>query len=187
MKNNKFLRLFFIFFKISSLTIGGGYAMIPVIEDEIVNTYKLLEREQFLNLIAKAQASPGVIAFNCSLFIGYEIGGFLGALISSLGIFIPPFFIILLISIFYNNFTKNIYINNFLYGIKICLAALLINLGLKLFKERFNDLLSIIIFIIFLISYYIFKLNPIFILLGSFFIYYSIYLIKIKSRNLFVK
>lgn len=156
--------------------------MIPVIEDEIVNNYKLIKREDFYYIIAKAQSIPGVIAFNCSLFLGYEVGGIWGALFSSLGVFLPPFLIILMISIFYENLSKIKIIKDFLMGVKISLSALLLKLSINLVKEKYRDFFSFLFLFLFLILYFIFKINPIFILIFSILIYYLIDLFKFKFK-----
>ncbi|MCX8059360.1 MAG: chromate transporter [Spirochaetes bacterium] len=165
MKSKNIIKLFFMFFKISSLTIGGGYAMIPVIEDEIVNNFKFIERSKFYYIVAKSQAIPGVIAFNISLILGYEIAGFWGAFFSGIGVILPPFLIILIISIYYENFIKYKIINEFLYGVKVCLTAVMINLSYKLLKEKNWDPFSLACTFFLVFIYYYLKINPIILLI----------------------
>ncbi|HPP32309.1 MAG TPA: chromate transporter, partial [Soehngenia sp.] len=98
------LNLFITFFKIGAFTFGGGYAMIPIMEREIVENKKLIDDEEFTDMLALAQASPGPVAVNTSIFIGYKIKGLMGALSSLLGTVLPSFLIILIIAVFFNDF-----------------------------------------------------------------------------------
>lgn len=94
---------FKIFFKIGAFTLGGGYAMIPIIESEVVDKQKWISKEQFLDLIAVAQSCPGVFAVNISIFIGYKLRKTPGALCCSVGAVLPSFLIILMIALFSTN------------------------------------------------------------------------------------
>ena len=91
---NIYIQSFKTFFKIGAFTLGGGYAMIPIIEAEVVDKYKWIEKEEFLDLIAIAQSCPGVFAINVSIFIGYKLRKLRGALCTCLGTALPSFLII---------------------------------------------------------------------------------------------
>ena len=95
------------FFKIGMFTLGGGYAMIPIIEAEVVDKNKWIEKEEFLDLIAIAQSCPGVFAVNISIFIGYKMRKLRGALCTCIGTALPSFLIILLIAMFFHQFQDN--------------------------------------------------------------------------------
>ena len=95
MKKNKIVEIFILFFKIGAFTIGGGYAMLSLIEDEIVNKKKWLGQEEFVDGMAIAQSTPGVLAVNISLITGYKIAGFMGMFAGMLGAVLPSFFIVL--------------------------------------------------------------------------------------------
>ncbi len=122
---NPYLQLFKIFFKIGAFTIGGGYAMVPIIEDEIVIKRKWISNEDFVDLLAIAQSSPGILAVNISIFIGYKLKGIKGAIISTLGSILPSFIIILLIAIFFQAFKNNIYVEKMFKGIRPAVVALI--------------------------------------------------------------
>ena len=99
---NLYLQAFSIFFKIGAFTIGGGYAMVPLIEDEIVTKRGWLAKEDFIDLLAIAQSSPGILAVNISIFIGYRLKGVLGSIVTALGTVLPSFLIILAIALFFH-------------------------------------------------------------------------------------
>ena len=113
------------FFKIGLFTIGGGYAMIPLIEEEVVNKHKWITKEQLLDLIAIAQSCPGVFAINISIFIGYKLHKTSGAIISSLGTALPSFLIILAIAMFFRQFEDNKVIAAMFRGIRPAVVALI--------------------------------------------------------------
>lgn len=91
---------FSIFFKIGAFTIGGGYAMVPLIEDEIVTKRRWIAKEDFIDLLAIAQSAPGILAVNISIFIGYRLRGIRGSIVTALGTILPSFLIILAIALF---------------------------------------------------------------------------------------
>lgn len=122
---NIYLELFSIFFKIGAFTIGGGYAMVPLIEDEIVNKRKWIAQEDFLDLLAISQSAPGVFAVNMSIFIGYKLRGIRGCLITTLGSVLPSFVIILVIAMFFHNFKDNTVIERIFKGIRPAVVALI--------------------------------------------------------------
>ena len=101
---NTYVEAFKIFFKIGAFTIGGGYAMVPLIENEIVDKRGWLAREDFVDLLAISQSAPGILAVNISIFIGYRLKGVPGSIVTALGTVLPSFLIILAIALFFNNF-----------------------------------------------------------------------------------
>lgn len=113
------------FFKIGLFTLGGGYAMIPVIEAEVVEKKKWIDKAEFLDLIAIAQSCPGVFAINISIFIGYRMRKVKGALCTSLGTALPSFFIILLIAMFFHSFQDNKVMAALFRGIRPAVVALI--------------------------------------------------------------
>lgn len=117
--------LFKTFFKIGAFTLGGGYAMIPIIEGEVVNKNRWIEKEDFLDLIAIAQSCPGVFAINISTFIGYKLKGNKGALCTTLGTALPSFLIILLIAMFFHQFMNVGWIAAMFRGIRPAVVALI--------------------------------------------------------------
>ena len=116
---------FKIFFKIGAFTLGGGYAMIPIIESEVVDKQKWISKEQFLDLIAVAQSCPGVFAVNISIFIGYKLRKTPGALCCSLGAVLPSFLIILMIALFFHQFMDIKWVAAMFRGIRPAVVALI--------------------------------------------------------------
>lgn len=119
------MKQFLTFFKIGLFTIGGGYAMIPMIEEEIVDKHHWISKEEFIDMIAICQSCPGVFAINISIFIGYKIKKFPCALVSSLGTALPSFLIILLIAIFFHQFEDNHIIAAIFRGLRPAVVALI--------------------------------------------------------------
>lgn len=123
--NNIYLESFRTFFKIGAVTFGGGYAMIPIIETEVVDKHKWVNKEELLDLIAIAQSTPGVFAVNISTFIGYKLRGTKGAICATMGAALPSFLIILLIAIFFHQFQDNKVIASIFNGIRPAVVALI--------------------------------------------------------------
>ena len=113
------------FFKIGIFTLGGGYAMIPLIEEEVVNRHKWVSKDEMLDLIAIAQSCPGVFAINISIFIGYKLRKTKGAIATALGTALPSFLIILAIAIFFHQFEDNRVIAAMFKGIRPAVVALI--------------------------------------------------------------
>lgn len=113
------------FFKIGAFTLGGGYAMIPLIESEVVDKHKWLSKEEFLDVIAIAQVCPGVFAINMSCFIGYKLRKKKGAISSALGTALPSFIIILLIAMFFTKIQDNPVVEAIFRGIRPAVVALI--------------------------------------------------------------
>lgn len=119
------LQLFTIFFKIGAFTVGGGYAMIPLIEAEIVTKKGWVAKEDFLDLLAIAQSAPGVFAVNIAIFIGYRLRGVRGCLVTALGAILPSFLIILCIALFFISFKENPTVEAIFKGIRPAVVALI--------------------------------------------------------------
>lgn len=122
---NFYLEAFSIFFKIGAFTIGGGYAMVPLIENEIVNRRRWLAKEDFIDLLAIAQSAPGVLAVNIAIFIGYRLRGIKGCLTTALGTVLPSFLIILSIALFFHRFKENPTVEAIFKGIRPAVVALI--------------------------------------------------------------
>ena len=117
--------LFVSFAKIGLFTLGGGYAMLPLIEKELVDKKQLFERKDFLDMVAVAQAAPGVMAINLSVVVGYKARGVAGSLSSLLGAALPSFVIILLIALFFRKFAENPFVQRIFMGIRPAVVALI--------------------------------------------------------------
>lgn len=130
--NNIYLRLFLEFFKIGLFTFGGGYAMIPLVKETVINNSWLTE-DEFYNFIGVCESTPGPIAINMATFIGAETGGILGSVIATLGVVLPSFIIILLIAALLKKIIKNKHVQAFLSGVKPVVVGLILSTGLMLF------------------------------------------------------
>ena len=140
------LTIFLTFFKIGLFTFGGGYAMIAVIEREIVEKKKWIQHDEYMDVVAIAESTPGPIAINSATYIGYKVGGFIGALFATLGVVLPSFAIIVLISIFYEQFIKIALVKHAFHGIQACVAYLILSAGLKMFKKLKKTVLNVVLF-----------------------------------------
>lgn len=123
--NNLYWESFRTFFKIGLFTLGGGYAMIPLIEAEIIEKKKWISKEDFLDLMAIAQSCPGIFAVNISIFIGYRLRGVKGGILTAFGTALPSFLIILLIALFFHHFQDNEIVAAIFRGIRPAVVALI--------------------------------------------------------------
>lgn len=146
-KFKNLLKLFWTMFKIGLFTFGGGYAMVAIIEREIVEKRKYIGQEEFLDLIAIAESTPGPIAVNSATYIGYKLGGVLGSFFATLGVVLPSFLIIFIISFFYEKFLALEYVSYAFKGIQVCVAFLIISAGIKMLKGLKKNLFNVIMFI----------------------------------------
>ena len=123
--DNFYITSFKTFFKIGIFTLGGGYAMIPIIESEVVEKKQWLTKEDFVDTVAIAQSSPGVFAINLSVFIGYKMKKVKGAIVTALGTALPSFLIILLIAMFFSHAQDNRVVEAMFRGIRPAVVALI--------------------------------------------------------------
>jgi chromate transporter len=119
--------LFFSTFTLSAFTIGGGYVIVPLMQKRFVNELQWLDEEEMLDLVAIAQSSPGPIAVNTSIIVGYRMAGIFGSLITVVGTVLPPLIIITVISYFYEAFRQNPIVNALLLGMQAGIAAVIVN------------------------------------------------------------
>ena len=147
--------LFWTFCKIGALTFGGGYAMLPLIQREILDYY------------AVGQCTPGVIAVNTATFIGYKLRGIIGGIVATLGVIFPSIVIILIIATFLQNFADLAIVQSAFAGIRVAVVALIITTVVKLIKSSIKDYLGVIIAIIaFVISAFI-GLSPVYVVIAA--------------------
>ena len=148
--------LFWTFCKIGALTFGGGYAMLPLIQREIVENKKWSTEKEILDYYAVGQCTPGVIAVNTATFIGYKLKGIIGGIVATLGVIFPSIVIILIIATFLQNFADLAIVQSAFAGIRVAVVALIITTVVKLIKSSIKDYLGVIIAIIaFVISAFI--------------------------------
>lgn len=144
------MKLFAIFFKIGAFTFGGGYAMLPLIQKEVVDRQKWLEEEEILDIFAISQSVPGVIALNSAIFIGKRVAGTWGSIFSALGIILPSFIIILLVAavLIDYNLRENYIVDKVFTGIRAASAALILLAAIKMARKAIKNKLGAAIAII---------------------------------------
>lgn len=150
--------LFLSMMKIGMFTFGGGYAMINLLDNEFVSKKKWIEAEEFMNLITIAESTPGPIAINCSTYIGYKKMGFLGAIAATLGMCIPSFTIIYLISLFFNNFLDIRWVASAFRGIQVCVVFLILSAGIKMIKKIKKTVFNVAVMLITFFAMILFSL-----------------------------
>ncbi len=121
----KYCELFYSFFKIGTFTIGGGYAMIPLMEQELVDRRGWLSREEFLDQLALSQSMPGVLAVNMATGLGYRLRGFSGALSAIVGNIVMPIIFIIVLAMLFRHFRGNIVVERFFMGVRPAVVALI--------------------------------------------------------------
>ncbi len=160
-------QLFNTFFKIGAFTLGGGYAMIPIIESEVVDKHRWVEKEEFLDLIAVAQSCPGVFAINISTFIGYKLKGRWGAVCTTAGTALPSFLIILFIAMFFHRFMDVGWIAAMFRGIRPAVVALIAVPTFSLAKSARINLSNCWIPIVSALLIWALHVNPIWIIITA--------------------
>lgn len=133
-KKKELLEMFLTLLKIGLFTFGGGYAMLALLESELVSKKKWMEKDEFLDMVAIAESTPGPIAINSATYIGYKKGGVLGSAIATTAICIPSFVIIYLISLFLDAFLTFELVGYAFRGIQACVVYLIISAGIKMLK-----------------------------------------------------
>lgn len=163
-----YIILFFSTLQISAFTFGGGFVIIPMLRSKFVNSLHWIEDEEMLDLIAIAQSTPGAIAVNASVLIGYKIGGIRGALVTALGAVTPPLIILSVISLFYALFRDNKIVNNVLTGMQAGVAAVIIDVVITMAYNVIKDkkLIPVVIMAAAFILTAVFNLNVIYIVIA---------------------
>lgn len=127
--------LFLTMMKIGLFTFGGGYAMIPLLENEFVVRKKWIDQETFMDMLAVAESTPGPIAINAATYIGYRVGGLVGSVCGTVGVCIPSFTIIYLISLFFDRFLEIAWVAAAFRGIRVCVAFLILTAGIRFLRK----------------------------------------------------
>lgn len=159
-------QLFITFFKVGAFTIGGGYAMIPVIEAELVNKQHWLTTDEFFDAVSVAQAIPGIIAVHMAMYMGFKLGGIKGAAVSMLGVILPSFVMILgIASIFMQLDDISPLVASAFRGVRVSVVALIVYAGYKLFSSSANRWKALVAVAIFSLVY-LTTANPFFVIIG---------------------
>lgn len=182
-KMKKLLKLFFIMMKIGLFTFGGGYAMIALLENEFVSKRHWVDNNEFSDMVAIAESTPGPIAINSATFIGYKQGGILGSVVSTVGVCIPSFVIIYLISLFFNAFLEIHWVAAAFKGIQVGVIFLILSAGIKMLIKLRKTVFNILIMLATLICMILFSIfaidfSSIFYILISAVIGLMVFLIK---------
>ncbi len=163
-----YAKLFSSTFSLSAFTFGGGYVIIPLMRKKFVDELHWLEEKEMLDLTAIAQSSPGALAVNASILIGYRIAGVLGAIITILGTVLPPLITISLISLCYDAFRESVIAEALMFGMQAAVAAVIvdvvISMGQNIFKEK-SLIMTMMMFLVFILNYFL-NVNLIVIILG---------------------
>ena len=161
--------IFLVFFKIGAFTIGGGYAMIPLIEKEVVDKKKWIDRDEFVDMLALAQSSPGPIAVNTSIFVGYKVAGFLGSIFAVLGAIITSFTILIIIAMYFVGIKDSSIVEKMFKGIRPAVVALIAAPVIRMGKNAKINKKTIFIPIVTVVFVAFLKINPIYVILISVF------------------
>ncbi len=160
------LSLFWTFFKIGAFTFGGGYAMIPLIQREVVENHKWLDDDDIMTVIAISESTPGPIAINMATFVGYRTGGVLGSTMATFGVVLPSFIIILLVSGALREFYHLDVVRYAFQGIRAGVLALIFKALWTLYKKCPHDLLSYILMVAAFIVVAFFKVSAIIVIIA---------------------
>ena len=153
--------LFCTYFRVGAVTFGGGYAMIPILEREIVKKKNWVTEEELLDYYAISQCTPGVIAVNAATFVGYKMRGVLGAIVSTLGVISPSIIIITIIANMLSFFSENSYVSSAFKGISIAVCALVFTTVVGLIKKNIKNIFSVILALFAFVAIGILDLSPI--------------------------
>ena len=181
------LDLFLTFSKIGLFTFGGGYAMIPLIENVCVTKKEWITHEEMMDITVVAESTPGPIAINCATYVGSKKKGFWGAAAATLGVTLPSFLIILLISFFLDRFLEIKWVASAFKGIKIAVGLLILDAAIKMIVKMKKEVLSIIILsaafvAMMLINIFAMRISTIVLMLAAALAGSSVYLIK-RHKN----
>jgi len=177
------ITLFLTFAKIGLFTFGGGYAMLSVIEHTCVTQKQWITHEDLMNVTVIAESTPGPIAINCATFVGYKQKGIPGALAATLGVVLPSFIIIFLISLFLDRYLEIAWVANAFKGIRVAVGILIIDVAIRMIRKMEKDTLRIAILVVscmavLLINFFSWHISTIILLLASALISISVFLFR---------
>ncbi|MDR0316158.1 MAG: chromate transporter [Treponema sp.] len=161
------LDLLWTFIVIGATTFGGGYAMIPVLERELIKKRRWITMDEVLDYYTIAQITPGIIAVNTATFVGYRRKGILGGILATIGLVLPGVSLMIIISLFINRFAEYPVVQHAFTGIRIAVCSLILDAVLKLFKNIYKNYKSIIICVIAFALSAVFSASPVYIIAGA--------------------
>lgn len=159
------IKLFLSFLKVGAISFGGGYAVIAMIQQEIVEKYGIISNHEFIDMVALSEMTPGPLAINASTFVGMKKYGIIGALVATIGVVTIPVVASLIMSKYYQSESKKNIMDKFLYGIRPCIVPIIFLAVIKLLPMSFVDAGSIIIALIVALIYKFKKISPIYIII----------------------
>lgn len=165
----KYWTLFKSTFLISAFTLGGGYVIVPLMQRKFVDDLKLIDKKEMLEMVAIAQSAPGPIAINTSILIGYKMAGVLGAFVTILGTVLPPLLIMAVVSVYYLDFKNNQIVNLVLKGMGAGVAAVVVNVVIKMGRDILKQksfIATVIMLLAFILAQF-FAVNVALIIIGS--------------------
>lgn len=163
------MQMFLTFAKVGVMTFGGGYAMLPILQREVVDNKGWATEEELMDYFAIGQCTPGVIAVNTATFIGQKYKGFWGAIFATLGVVFPSLVIISLLAGVIEAFSHLVWVQNAFGGIRVCVCVLITNAVVKLFKKAVVDLPTLLIFLAVAIGSVLLDVSPvIFVVIAAF-------------------
>ncbi len=160
-------RLFLTFAKVGVMTFGGGYAMLPILQREIVENKHWATEEELMDYFAIGQCTPGIIAVNTATFVGQKIKGFWGSIMATLGIVFPSLVIISLLAGVIESFSHLVWVQNAFGGIRICVCVLILNAVVKLYKKAVLDIPTFVIFLLVTLGSVFFSVSPVVFVAGA--------------------
>ncbi|MDR2742344.1 MAG: chromate transporter [Treponema sp.] len=163
----KFSELYWTFFKIGCLTFGGGYAILPILERELIRKKGWTTMDEVMDYYTIAQVTPGIIAVNISTFIGYKLKGITGGIVSTLAFISPSFVIITLIAAFLGSYQDLPLVQHAFGGIRVAVGALVLDTAIKMIRGFYRDIKALILFVIALGLSLVFSLSPVFVVTGA--------------------
>lgn len=166
-KNRQLGDLFFTFARIGAITFGGGYAMLPFLQREVVEKKGWATEDEIMNYYAIGQCTPGIIAVNTATFIGNRLSGIAGGIAATLGVVFPSVVIISVIAAFLTHFAEIEWIAHAFAGIRVCVCILIFNAVLKLFKKSLVDIPTVLLFSVILILSLLTDISPVIFVLIS--------------------
>lgn len=161
--------LFWVFAKMGVMTFGGGMAMLPILQREVVNTRHWATEEELVDYYAIGQCTPGIIAVNTATFVGQKKKGALGGIAATLGVVFPSLVIITLLAGLISNFSHLIWVRNAFAGIQVCVCVLIFNAVVKLWKKAVVDRPTLVIFLLVLVGSVLLDVSPVwFVVIAAF-------------------
>lgn len=159
------LTLFFAFFKVGLFTLGGGYAMLPMLERELINKLGVICSKTLHDYYALSQSTPGAIGLNCASLIGYKVRKFWGAFIAISGVILPSWIIMIILAGFFKHFAQNPWVQKAFTGIRVAVLALIINILIRMIHRSIKNVEAFLILALSFVAILFFKISPVYIIL----------------------